>query len=71
MQIFSVNEHINSLNSKIGKLIEFVDDVKRMRYLQGSGGWGRQVSEIKAAEKKVDDFFLSVKKRQLMKYSRA
>ena len=34
----------------------FFQAVSSMRYLQGSGGWGRPNSEIKAAEKQVDDF---------------
>lgn len=67
MQIFSVTEHINSLNTAIDRQVEFINNVERMRRLQilrtkdephlkmGSGMLQLQ-GELREAEKLVDDF---------------
>jgi len=67
MQIYSVTEHINNLNSEMNKQVEFIHNVKIMRELQnlvtkdephlklGSGMIQLQ-GELQAVEKLVDDF---------------
>jgi len=61
MQIHSVTEHINKLNSEIDKQIEFIYNVKRMRKLQldynnHAASDLDYKDDLKAAENLVDDF---------------
>ena len=55
-------EPLELLRQEAEEVNQFYQTVSRMRYLQGVGGWGKQVSVLKAAEKQVDDFLA---KRQL------
>jgi len=65
MQIHSVTEHINNLNSEIDKHIEFIHNVKRMRELQNlitkdepHLKLGNGIIQLQAVEKLVDDFII-------------
>jgi hypothetical protein len=67
MKIYSVTEHINNLNNQIDKHVEFINNVKRMRWLQilltkdephfklGNGNIQLQ-GELQVVEEFVDDF---------------
>ena len=61
MQIHSVTEHINKLNSEIDKHIEFINNVKRMRILQldynnhAASDFDYR-NDLRAIENTVDDF---------------
>ena len=61
MQIHSVTEHINNLNSEIDKHVEFINNVKRMRKLQldynnhAASDFDYR-NDLRAVENAVDDF---------------